>query len=67
MYIYICIYHDIYIYVYMDCSQNYGNFLGGPYNKNCGILRPILGSPYLRKLLFTHTYIYIYTYIDICI
>ena len=33
----------------MVVSQNEGTFFGGPYNKDYCMLRPILGSPYLRK------------------
>ena len=30
----------------------YGYFFGGPYNKNCNVLGPILGSSCLGKLPF---------------
>ena len=45
----------------------------GPYNKDCGILGSILGSPYFGKLPYIcyglgfRAYIYIYIYVYTCI
>ena len=40
--------------IHMGVSQIYGvPFLGGPYDKDDGILGSILGSPYLGKLPYS--------------